>query len=267
MNAAIAGVCERAERIGGEACGIQGGFEGLAERRAVPHDRRRGASARGRGGHLARHEPLEGNSRPRPGATRASRRSRRSASTRLVVIGGHGSALGARVLADAIPVAFIPATIDQDVEGTGATIGMHSAIGLALETIEQLRVTGRSLPGRAFLLQTLGAPNGYLADAVASAAGIDLVLVPERPVDLDAVAAALARAGTGRHRHRRDVRGGRAMRSASARTSPAAPASACIPRSSATHSARPARRSATSRWRARPRASRSTSSPRAAPAS
>ena len=117
----------------------------------------------------------------------------------LVVIGGHGSALGARVLADAIPVAFIPATIDQDVEGTGATIGMHSAIGLALDTIEQLRVTGRSLPGRAFLLQTLGAPNGYLADAVASAAGIDLVLVPERPIDLDAVAAALrdrAPAGT-----------------------------------------------------------------------
>ena len=63
---------------------------------------------------------------------------------------------------------------------------MDSAIGLALETIEQLRVTGRSLPGRAFLVETLGAPNGYLADAVAHAAGIDLVLVPERPIDLDA---------------------------------------------------------------------------------
>ena len=83
------------------------------------------------------------------------------------MIGGHGSALGARVLADAVPVAFVPATIDHDVEGTGATIGMDSAIGFALVTIDQLRVTGRSLPGRAFLVETLGAPRGYLADAVA----------------------------------------------------------------------------------------------------
>ena len=107
------------------------------------------------------------------------------------MIGGHGSALGARVLADAVPVGFVPATIDRDIAGTGSTIGMDSAIGLALETIDQLRVTGRSLPGRAFLVQTLGAPNGYLADEVAKAAGIDLVLVPERPIDLDAVAGSL----------------------------------------------------------------------------
>ena len=36
MNAAIAGVCERVERLGGEACGIQSGFAGLAEGRVVP---------------------------------------------------------------------------------------------------------------------------------------------------------------------------------------------------------------------------------------
>jgi 6-phosphofructokinase 1 len=84
-----------------------------------------------------------------------------------------------------VPVAVVPATIDRDLEGTALTIGMDSAIGYATETIDRLRVTGRSLPGRAFVLQTLGAPNGFLADAVAAAAGIDDVLVPERPFDLD----------------------------------------------------------------------------------
>jgi 6-phosphofructokinase 1 len=64
---------------------------------------------------------------------------------------------------------------------------MDSAIRYALDAIERLRVTGRSLPGRAFVVQTLGAPNGYLADAVAAAAGIDEVLVPERPYDLDKI--------------------------------------------------------------------------------
>ena len=64
--------------------------------------------------------------------------------------------------------------------------------------IDRLRITGRSLRGRVFLVQTLGAPNGYLADAVAAAAGVDEVLVPERPYDLDAVAARLgARAAAG----------------------------------------------------------------------
>lgn len=190
MNAAIAGVCERAERIGGEACGIQGGFAGLAERRAVPMT---GDEARA---HAEEAGTWLGTSRWKALETPAGRDACVQAIEALgldglVVIGGHGSALGAQMLADALPVGFIPATIDHDVDGTDATIGMDSAIGCALETIEQLRVTGRSLPGRAFLLQTLGAPNGYLADAVADAAGIDLVLVPERPIDLDAVAARL----------------------------------------------------------------------------
>ena len=105
--------------------------------------------------------------------------------TGLVVIGGDGSTKGARALAGALPVAVVPATIDRDLEGTELTIGMDSAIAYATDAIDRLRVTGRSLPGRAFLLQTLGAPNGFLADAVAAAAGIDDVLVPERPFDLD----------------------------------------------------------------------------------
>ena len=110
----------------------------------------------------------------------------------LLVIGGDGSTQGARALADALPVAVVPATIDRDLEGTELTIGMDSAIGYAMDAIDRLRITGRSLPGRAFVVQTLGAPNGFLADAVAAAAGIDDVLVPERPFDLDALGAAPA---------------------------------------------------------------------------
>ena len=87
-----------------------------------------------------------------------------------------------------MPVAVVPATIDRDIDGTALTIGMDSAILYAADAIDRLRVTGRSLPGRAFLVQTLGAPNGFLADAAAAAAGIDDVLVPERPYDLDDLA-------------------------------------------------------------------------------
>jgi myo-inositol catabolism protein IolC len=94
-------------------------------------------------------------------------------------------------------VAVVPATIDRDLEGSELTIGMDSAIAYAADAIERLRITGRCLPGRAFLLQTLGAPNGFLADAVAVAAGVDVVLVPERPFDLEAVAARLRERAAG----------------------------------------------------------------------
>ena len=85
----------------------------------------------------------------------------------------------------------MPATIDRDLEATDLTIGMDSAVAFAVDTIERLRITGRSVPGRAFVVQTLGAPHGFLAEAVAAAAGIDDVIVPERATDLDALAARL----------------------------------------------------------------------------
>ena len=191
MNAVIAAAGEEAERLGGEPYAVRGGFAGLAAGRIEPLST---AEAQGRS-----HEAGTwlGTSRwPALETDEGLEACRRAAAVAglhaLVVIGGNGSALGARALAGGgLPVAFVPATIDRDIDGTAVTIGMSSAIGLAVGTIDLLRITARSLPGRAFLLQTLGAPHGFLASAVAATAGIELVLVPERPIDLDAVAAAL----------------------------------------------------------------------------
>jgi 6-phosphofructokinase 1 len=69
---------------------------------------------------------------------------------------------------------------------------MDSAVAYGVDAVDRLRITGRSLKGRGFLLQTLGAPHGYLADAVAAAAAVDHVLVPERPFDLARIARELA---------------------------------------------------------------------------
>ena len=197
MNAVIAAACERVERLGAEAFGVRGGFAGLAERHA---GRIEVGEARSHA-----HEPgtwLETSRWPQLREAAGQRLCLDALEALgvdgLLVTGGDGSAAAARAMAATLPVAFVPATIDHDVEGTGATIGMDSAIGYALDVIDRLRITGRSLRGRAFLVQTLGAPNGYLADAVAAAAGIDEALVPERPYDLDAVAAQLvARASAG----------------------------------------------------------------------
>jgi 6-phosphofructokinase 1 len=197
MNAAIAGACARAEELGGHAIGVEDGFAGLAGGRAVP------VSALAARAHLDEPGTWLGTSRwPRlrePEGRRACRAALQELQLDgLVVIGGHGSALGARAVAaighaaGALPVAFVPATIDRDIAGTDLTIGMDSAIAYGADAVDRLRVTGRSLKGRGFLLQTLGAPHGYLADAVAAAAGVDHVLVPERAYDLERIARELA---------------------------------------------------------------------------
>ncbi len=196
MNAVVSGACDEVERVGGRALGIRDGFAGLATRRAEPI-----ASLQART-HM--HEPGTwlGTSRwPQLRAPEGRLVCREAAEALgldgLLVIGGDGSAQGGRALAEALPVAVVPATIDRDLAGTELTIGVDSAIGYAMDAIDRLRITGRSLPGRAFVVQTLGAPNGFLADAVAAAAGIDDVLVPERPFDLDDLARRLVELSAG----------------------------------------------------------------------
>ena len=191
MNAVIAGARERAARDGARAIGVRGGFAGLAECRAMVIDEPEALA------HLYEPGTWLGTSRwPELRFARGRDACLRSLDRLelegLLVIGGEGSSHGARALARALPTAFVPATIDRDVEGTQTTVGSDSAIAYACNVIDRLCVTGRSLPGRAFVVQTLGAPTGHLAESVAAAAGIADVLVPERPYDLDAIAGRLA---------------------------------------------------------------------------
>ncbi len=191
MNAVIAGACQEADRAGARAVGVHHGFAGLAQQRAAVVDTREAAVHESEPGTwlgTARWPAL----REPAGRDACLRALEALGLGALLVIGGEGSAEGARALAGAVPVAVVPATIDGDVTGTARTVGTDSAVAYACDVIDRLRVTGRSLPGRAFVVETLGAPTGHLADAVAAAARLQAALVPERPHDLDAVAGSLA---------------------------------------------------------------------------
>ena len=82
----------------------------------------------------------------------------------------------------------LPATIDNDVPGTERTLGHDSACNFACAVVDGIRATARALPGRIFTLETLGGATGFLALAVAHAAGADAVLMPEYNFDLDTLA-------------------------------------------------------------------------------
>ena len=111
----------------------------------------------------------------------------------LVVAGGAGSRAGVDRLRprSPVPIAFVPATIDNDVAGSDETIGFDSAVNHGVRELDSLRATADALRGRAFIVETLGANCGRLAEAIHAASPVAVVLTPEHPLDLEAAAAVL----------------------------------------------------------------------------
>lgn len=113
----------------------------------------------------------------------------------LIVIGGDGSFTGARALAQEwnVPVIGIPATIDNDLWGTDATIGYDTALNTIVECVDKLRDTGMSHE-RLFIVEVMGRDAGFLTLNAAIAAGAEAAIIPER----DALAQEVENAMSGR---------------------------------------------------------------------
>jgi 6-phosphofructokinase 1 len=118
----------------------------------------------------------------------------------LICVGGDGSLTIALQLAEAgIPIVGIPKTIDNDLCGTDFTFGFDSATAMVTEALDRLHPTAYS-HRRIMVVEVMGRHAGWIALYGGIAGGADVILMPEIPFDLDAVAAAVrARDGAGRH--------------------------------------------------------------------
>ena len=95
---------------------------------------------------------------------------------------------GAGALADrGLPVVGVASTIDNDLAGSEMTIGVDTALNIALEAIDRLRVTASSHK-RAFLVEVMGRNCGYLALMAGIAGGADSVVIPEADVEPELIA-------------------------------------------------------------------------------
>jgi 6-phosphofructokinase 1 len=192
MNAAIRAVTRLAHGKGWEPYGVRNGYRGLVEGgdNIAPLGPRDVGGILGVGGTFlgsARLEKFIEEDTRRKGLANLSARGIDG----LVVIGGNGSQSGALALSKmGLPVVGVASTIDNDLAGSEITIGVDTALNIALEAIDRLRVTAAS-HGRAFLLEVMGRKCGYLALMAGIAGGADVVVVPEAEVDPDAVVAEL----------------------------------------------------------------------------
>lgn len=107
----------------------------------------------------------------------------------LVAIGGDGTMLIAhRFAALGLPVVGVPKTIDNDLLLTDRTFGFDSAVAVVSEALDRLGTTARS-HGRVMIAETMGRYAGWIALEGGIAGGADVILIPELPFSVDAIAA------------------------------------------------------------------------------
>ena len=186
INAAIESYLRLADANGDQVLGAQDGFAGLLAGRLQDFDPALLSLLAGRGGSILRssREPVlsEPNARDRLRAVMNDH-----SIDNLLLFGGDGTMRHVLSILEswAVPCIALPTTIDNDVAGTDYTLGHDSACNHAIHAIEGIRATATALPGRIFMLETLGAPSGYLALAIAYASGAHAVLLPEYEYDME----------------------------------------------------------------------------------
>ncbi|WP_405594533.1 6-phosphofructokinase [Streptomyces sp. NBC_01092] len=107
----------------------------------------------------------------------------------LVVIGGEDTlGVAAELSHQGINLVGVPKTIDNDVIGTDYTFGFDTAVGVATEAIDRLHTTAESHM-RTLVVEVMGRHSGWIALHAGIAGGANVILIPERPFDIDQVCA------------------------------------------------------------------------------
>jgi 6-phosphofructokinase 1 len=190
MNAAIRAVVRSGIDLGWQVFGVHHGYAGLIDGDMVP------MGARDVGGIIQLGGTVLGSARCPEFRTEAGRQqalqmlSQRQIEA-LVVIGGNGSQCGSYDLSQmGFPVVGVASTIDNDLYGSEITIGVDTALDIALEAIDRLKVTASS-HHRAFLVEVMGRECGYLALVAGITGGAEAIVLPEIEADPEAIAATL----------------------------------------------------------------------------
>lgn len=106
----------------------------------------------------------------------------------LVTLGGNGTHKTANLLSEeGLNVIGLPKTIDNDLFGTDFTFGFHTAVDIATDVIDRIHTTASS-HGRVMVIEIMGNKAGWLTLYSGMAGGADVILLPEIPYDIEAVA-------------------------------------------------------------------------------
>jgi 6-phosphofructokinase 1 len=105
----------------------------------------------------------------------------------LVAIGGEDTlGVAARLHEAGARVVGVPKTIDNDLNATDLTFGFDTAVNIAMEAIDRLHTTAES-HHRALIVEVMGRHAGWIALHAGIAGGANVILIPEKPFDMEQV--------------------------------------------------------------------------------
>ncbi|TDA30413.1 MAG: 6-phosphofructokinase [Hadesarchaea archaeon] len=192
INAVIRAVVRRGLQHGDEVVGIRDGWRGLLEGSFLPLDLNSVSGILPRGGSIL------GTSRTNPfkregGPELIVRRAGEAGLEAVVAVGGEDTLGVAHRLADCgLRCVGVPKTIDNDLVGTDYTFGFHTAVAIATEALDRLHTTAEA-HHRVIILEVMGRYTGHIALHAGLAGGADVILIPERPFELEEVCEYLRR--------------------------------------------------------------------------
>ncbi|MET8143271.1 6-phosphofructokinase [Sphaerisporangium sp. NPDC005288] len=187
LNAVIRAVVRKGIGVHGhEFVGFRDGWRGPLEGETMPLEI---STVRGI---LPRGGTILGSSRTNPikidgGVDRIKQNLADTGVDALIAIGGEDTLGVAKQLFDrGVNVVGVPKTIDNDLNATDYTFGFDTAVNIATEAIDRLHTTAES-HHRALICEVMGRHAGWIALHAGMAGGANVILIPEKPFDIDKV--------------------------------------------------------------------------------
>ncbi|MFQ6064523.1 MAG: 6-phosphofructokinase [Candidatus Bathyarchaeia archaeon] len=105
----------------------------------------------------------------------------------VIVIGGDDTQTVAQKLHEmGLSCVGVPKTIDNDLAYTDYTFGFNTAVSIATEALDRIHTTAEA-HHRVMIVEVMGRYTGWIALEAGIAGGADVILIPEKPFDIEEV--------------------------------------------------------------------------------
>jgi ATP-dependent phosphofructokinase / diphosphate-dependent phosphofructokinase len=197
LNAVIRAVVRKGIfTYGDEFVGFLEGWRGLIENTSMPLDLDAVGGILPRGGTILRTSRTNPSKRA-DGIERCIATLEKNDISALIAIGGDDTLSVAQKLHErGAKVVGVPKTIDNDLGGTDYTFGFDTACNIVCEALDRVHTTAEA-HNRVMVVEVMGRDAGWIALYSGIAGGADVILIPERPFEVDKVADSI------RQRHER----------------------------------------------------------------
>ncbi len=188
LNAVIRAVVRKGVfTYGDEFIGFREGWRGLVDDNSMVLDLEAVSGILPRGGTILRTSRTNPSKRP-DGIDRCLATIEKNKIEALIAIGGDDTLSVAQKLHErGAKVVGVPKTIDNDLGGTDYTFGFDTACNIVCEALDRIHTTAEA-HNRVMVVEVMGRDAGWIALYSGIAGGADVILIPERPFDVDKVA-------------------------------------------------------------------------------